>query len=49
VFHTRCPRRLPSGICESTEPPLAEAEPGHLMRCHIPLADLRAMQDVSKQ
>src|SRR5215475_4104476 len=37
VFHTRCPRRLPTGICESTEPPLAEAEPGHLMRCHIPL------------
>ena len=49
VFHTRCPRRLPTGICESTEPPLVEAEPGHLMRCHIPLADLRAMQDVSKQ
>jgi peptide/nickel transport system ATP-binding protein len=45
VFHTRCPRRLASGICESTEPPLAEAEPGHLMRCHIPLADLRAMQE----
>jgi peptide/nickel transport system ATP-binding protein len=21
VFHTRCPRRLPGGICESTEPP----------------------------
>jgi peptide/nickel transport system ATP-binding protein len=49
VFHTRCPRRLPSGVCESEEPPLVEAEPGHLMRCHIPLADLRAMQDVSKQ
>jgi peptide/nickel transport system ATP-binding protein len=49
VFHTRCPRRLPSGICESEEPPLVEAEPGHLMRCHIPLADLRVMQDVSKQ
>jgi peptide/nickel transport system ATP-binding protein len=49
VFHTRCPRRLTTGICESTEPPLAEAEPGHLMRCHIPLEDLRAMQDVSNQ
>jgi peptide/nickel transport system ATP-binding protein len=49
VFHTRCPRRLPSGICESAEPPLAEAEPGHLMRCHIPLDELRALQDVSKQ
>jgi len=46
VFHTRCPRRLASGICESTEPPLAEAEPGHFMRCHIPAADLRQLQDV---
>jgi peptide/nickel transport system ATP-binding protein len=44
VFHTRCPRRLSSGICESTEPPLAEVEPGHLMRCHIPAAQLRALQ-----
>jgi peptide/nickel transport system ATP-binding protein len=49
VFHTRCPRRLSSGICESTEPPLAEAEPGHFMRCHIPLADLRTLQHVSNQ
>jgi peptide/nickel transport system ATP-binding protein len=49
VFHTRCPRRLPSGICESTEPPLAEAEPGHFMRCHIPLAELRTLQHVSNQ
>ena len=32
VFHTRCPRRLASGVCESTEPPLAEVEPGHFMR-----------------
>jgi peptide/nickel transport system ATP-binding protein len=49
VFHTRCPRKLPSGICESTEPPLVEAEPGHLMRCHIPLADLRELQHISNQ
>jgi peptide/nickel transport system ATP-binding protein len=46
VFHTRCPRRLVSGICESTEPPLAEVEPGHFMRCHIPAADLRRLQNV---
>ena len=44
VFHTRCPRRLPSGICESTEPPLVEVEPGHMMRCHIPLEELRRLQ-----
>jgi peptide/nickel transport system ATP-binding protein len=46
VFHTRCPRRLPSGICESTEPPLAEAEPGHLLSCHIPIEQLENLQNV---
>jgi peptide/nickel transport system ATP-binding protein len=49
VFHTRCPRRLASGICESTEPPLAEAEPGHFMRCHIPPDELRQLQNVESQ
>jgi peptide/nickel transport system ATP-binding protein len=49
VFHTRCPRRLASGICETTEPPLAEAEPGHFMRCHIPPDELRALQNVETQ
>jgi peptide/nickel transport system ATP-binding protein len=44
VFHTRCPRRLTTGECESTEPPLFEGEPGHLIRCHIPLAELRKIQ-----
>jgi peptide/nickel transport system ATP-binding protein len=44
VFHTRCPRRLSTGICESTEPPLLEGEPGHLIRCHIPLSELRTLQ-----
>ncbi len=44
VFHTRCPRRLASGICESTEPPLAEVEPGHLMSCHIPIDQLTNLQ-----
>ena len=46
VFHTRCPRRLSSGICESTEPPLAEVEPGHMMRCHIPAGELRMLQHI---
>ena len=44
VFHTRCPRRLTSGICESTEPPLVEVEPGHLMSCHIPIDQLTTLQ-----
>ena len=44
VFHTRCPRKLSTGICESAEPPLLEEEPGHLIRCHIPLTELREIQ-----
>ncbi len=44
VFHTRCPRKLTTGICESTEPPLHEDQPGHQIRCHIPLAELRDLQ-----
>jgi peptide/nickel transport system ATP-binding protein len=45
VFHTRCPRKI-GAICETTEPPLEEAEDGHLMRCHIPLEELRRLQAV---
>ena len=40
VFHTRCPRKI-GEICEQEEPPLAEVEPGHMMRCHIPIDELR--------
>ena len=43
VFHTRCPRKL-GEICETQEPPLAEVEPEHFMRCHIPIEELRALQ-----
>jgi peptide/nickel transport system ATP-binding protein len=43
VFHTRCPRFL-GEICVQEEPPLAEVEPGHLMRCHIPIEELRRLQ-----
>jgi len=43
VFHTRCPRKLGT-ICETHEPPLVEKEPGHAIRCHIPLAELVKMQ-----
>ena len=40
VFHTRCPRKL-GPVCEEREPPLHPgAEPGHEIRCHIPVADL---------
>ena len=40
VFHTRCPRFL-GDKCVNERPPLAEVEPGHLMRCHIPVEELR--------
>jgi peptide/nickel transport system ATP-binding protein len=43
VFHTRCPRKI-GPICEQEMPPLEEVEPGHFMRCHIPLDELRALQ-----
>ena len=43
VFHTRCPRYLGS-ICETDEPPLAESEPGHAIKCHIPIDELRSLQ-----
>ncbi len=43
VFHPRCPRAIP-GVCEVTEPSLAEVAPGHAMRCHIPLEELRILQ-----
>jgi peptide/nickel transport system ATP-binding protein len=44
VFHTRCPRKLSTGECESTEPPLREVAPGHLMSCHIPIDQLTVLQ-----
>ena len=43
VFHTRCHRKV-GEICEVEEPPLVEVEPGHLMRCHIPIEELRRLQ-----
>jgi peptide/nickel transport system ATP-binding protein len=42
-FHTRCPRKI-GEICETTEPELREEEPGHGIRCHIPLEELRRLQ-----
>ena len=44
VFHTRCPRRLASGVCETTAPPVLDAGDRHLIRCHIPAAELRSLQ-----
>jgi peptide/nickel transport system ATP-binding protein len=45
VFHTRCPRRLSTGVCEAVEPPLLDGAPGHSIRCHIPLSELGGSSD----
>ena len=44
-FHTRCPRKIGS-ICEDMAPPAREAQPGHLIRCHIPMDELRRVEPV---
>ena len=47
VLHPRCPRMAGSGVehlCTSVEPSLTEVEPGHFMRCHIPLTKLEKLQ-----
>jgi peptide/nickel transport system ATP-binding protein len=43
VFQTRCPRKI-GAVCETDVPPLIEAEPGYHLRCHIPVDELREMQ-----
>lgn len=43
VFHTRCPRKL-GAVCETVDPPFADAGEGHRIRCHIPVDELRALQ-----
>jgi peptide/nickel transport system ATP-binding protein len=47
-FQTRCPRKI-GEICETTEPELIEEEPGHGIRCHIPLEELRRLQSSDGQ
>lgn len=42
-FQSRCPRKI-GEICETAEPTLIEAEPGHVIRCHIRAADLEHLQ-----
>ena len=47
VLNPRCPRMAGSGVeqlCTSQEPELLEVEPGHFMRCHIPVEQLRSIQ-----
>jgi peptide/nickel transport system ATP-binding protein len=48
VFHTRCHRML-GDQCRDEEPPLLEGDSGHLMRCHIPVEELRRLQGKAQQ
>ena len=45
-FQRRCPRRI-GNICDEETPPWRPTEPGHEIRCHIPPAELRGMQEQS--
>ncbi len=40
VFHTRCHRAI-EGLCEVTEPEMVEIEPGHKIKCHLTVEQLR--------
>lgn len=42
-FQNRCPVKC-GNVCDTDTPPLRDAGDGHLIRCHIPLDDLRAQQ-----
>lgn len=42
-FHTRCPRKL-GVICETQEPPWQDLGGDHHICCHIPAAELAALQ-----
>jgi peptide/nickel transport system ATP-binding protein len=42
-FAGRCPRRL-GPVCDTEAPPVAEVTLGHVIRCHVPVAELRALQ-----
>ena len=44
-FHTRCPREV-GDICESERPPVQKDGDGHVIACHIPLAELRNVEPV---
>ncbi|MDZ3837221.1 MAG: ABC transporter ATP-binding protein [Rhodospirillales bacterium] len=44
-FASRCPRKL-GRVCEVEPPPRHEPSPGHVIACHIPLAELAAIEPV---
>ena len=44
-FSTRCPRHL-GDICDNQPPPDIEAAPGHRIRCHIPIEELKQVEEI---
>ena len=44
-FTTRCPRRV-GPECDRERPSLVEVAPGHRLACHIPLAELAAVEPI---
>ncbi len=44
-FATRCPRKI-GAICDSEPPPEIRTDSGHRILCHIPEAELRAVEPV---
>ncbi len=47
VLHPRCPRMAGSGVehrCTTEEPALREVSPGHFLRCHLSVDQLRNAQ-----
>jgi peptide/nickel transport system ATP-binding protein len=48
VFHTRCPRFI-KGTCDTVDPPIVDAGDGHLIRCVIPVEELRRLQTEARR
>ena len=47
-FNTRCQRKV-GRICDTDVPPFVEAAPDHVIMCHIPIEELRAVEPVIVQ
>ena len=47
-FQTRCrwKAKVPGGLCEREVPPMRVLAPGHEIKCHLPEAELAAMEPV---
>ena len=45
-FSTRCPHKLAGDICDNVDPPEREVSPGHRIKCHIEVEDLREIEPI---